>query len=204
MCHLIVQQTRGSRAFPVRWRSHPWLAHPFATIIWSFENQGGTVLQHCSTAALQQSAAGLAVVARGAVFAQSGTAAKREPSGETPESPDISPVRDVSTISRPGGNHDRRCGGEVHLHLRGELPGGLDELLDDDVVFYSPIVFTPQRGKAITARYLEAAAQTSQVTRRATAQRTRRAASGASATPRPWRAATSPCSSSRPPSRAST
>ena len=41
-----------------------------------------------------------------------------------------------------------------HLHLRGELPGGLDELLDDDVVFYSPIVFTPQRGKAITARYL--------------------------------------------------
>ena len=47
-----------------------------------------------------------------------------------------------------------------HLHLRGELPGGLDELLDDDVVFYSPIVFTPQRGKAITARYLAAAAQT--------------------------------------------
>lgn len=45
-------------------------------------------------------------------------------------------------------------------HLRGELPGGLDGLLDDDVVFYSPIVFTPQRGKAVTARYLEAAAQT--------------------------------------------
>ena len=37
-----------------------------------------------------------------------------------------------------------------HAHLRGELPGGLDELLDDDVVFYSPIVYTPQRGKAIT------------------------------------------------------
>jgi len=52
---------------------------------------GFAALQHCSTAALQQSAAGLAVVARGAVFAQSGTAAKREPSGETPESPDISP-----------------------------------------------------------------------------------------------------------------
>ena len=34
---------------------------------------------------------------------------------------------------------------------RGELPGGLDELLHDDVVFYSPIVFTPQRGKAITS-----------------------------------------------------
>ena len=45
-------------------------------------------------------------------------------------------------------------------HLRGELPGGLDTLLDDEVVFYSPIVFTPQRGRAITKRYLEAAAQT--------------------------------------------
>ena len=45
-------------------------------------------------------------------------------------------------------------------HLRGESPGGLDELLHDDVVFYSPIVFTPQRGKAITTMYLEAASQT--------------------------------------------
>jgi len=47
-----------------------------------------------------------------------------------------------------------------HRHLRGELPGGLDALLDEDVVFYSPIVYTPQRGKAITTRYLEAAAHT--------------------------------------------
>ena len=47
-----------------------------------------------------------------------------------------------------------------HLHLRGELPGGLDELLDDEVVFYSPIVFTPQRGKEITSLYLKAAGQT--------------------------------------------
>ena len=39
-------------------------------------------------------------------------------------------------------------------------PGGLDELLDDDVVFYSPIVYTPQRGKAITTLYLQAARQT--------------------------------------------
>jgi hypothetical protein len=45
-------------------------------------------------------------------------------------------------------------------HLRGELEGGLDVLLDEDVVFYSPIVFTPQRGKAVTTLYLEAAAQT--------------------------------------------
>jgi hypothetical protein len=45
-------------------------------------------------------------------------------------------------------------------HLRGELPGGLAELLDEDVVFYSPIVYTPQQGKAITTLYLEAAGQT--------------------------------------------
>ena len=47
-----------------------------------------------------------------------------------------------------------------HLHIRGQLPGGLDELLDDDVVFYSPIVYTPQAGKAITTLYLSAAGQT--------------------------------------------
>lgn len=47
-----------------------------------------------------------------------------------------------------------------HAYLRGELPGGLDELLDDEVVFYSPIVFTPQRGKQITSLYLQAAAMT--------------------------------------------
>lgn len=47
-----------------------------------------------------------------------------------------------------------------HAYVRGELAGGLDELLDDDVVFYSPIVYTPQRGKAITTMYLQAAGQT--------------------------------------------
>jgi hypothetical protein len=47
-----------------------------------------------------------------------------------------------------------------HAHTRGELANGLDQLLDDDVVFYSPIVFTPQRGKAITTLYLQAAGQT--------------------------------------------
>lgn|SRR5947209_11893401 len=44
-----------------------------------------------------------------------------------------------------------------HQHLRDELSGGLDELLDDDVVFYSPVVYTPQRGKDITKLYLQAA-----------------------------------------------
>jgi hypothetical protein len=47
-----------------------------------------------------------------------------------------------------------------HANMRGELPGGFDELLDDDVVFYSPIVYTPQVGKAITKLYLQAAGQT--------------------------------------------
>ena len=45
-------------------------------------------------------------------------------------------------------------------HLRGELPGGLDELLHDDCTFLSPIVFTPQRGKELTKAYLGAAGQT--------------------------------------------
>jgi hypothetical protein len=46
-----------------------------------------------------------------------------------------------------------------HRHLAGDLPGGLDELLDDDVVFHSPVVYTPQAGKQITRGYLEAAAE---------------------------------------------
>ena len=32
-----------------------------------------------------------------------------------------------------------------------------NELLDDDVVFHSPVVFTPQKGKKITMMYLMAA-----------------------------------------------
>jgi hypothetical protein len=46
-----------------------------------------------------------------------------------------------------------------HRHLAGELPGGLDGLLADDVVFYSPVVYPPQQGKAVTTLYLEAAKQ---------------------------------------------
>jgi hypothetical protein len=36
-------------------------------------------------------------------------------------------------------------------------PSGLQALLADDVVFHSPIVHTPQRGKEVATRYLEAA-----------------------------------------------
>ncbi len=46
-----------------------------------------------------------------------------------------------------------------HRYMDGELPGGLDELLADDVVFYSPVVFTPQRGKEVTTAYLAAASR---------------------------------------------
>jgi hypothetical protein len=36
---------------------------------------------------------------------------------------------------------------------------GLDDLLADDAIFYSPVVHTPQVGKAITKKYLAAAFQ---------------------------------------------
>ena len=36
----------------------------------------------------------------------------------------------------------------------------LDKILHEDVVFYSPVVFSPQRGKAMTMAYLGAAGQT--------------------------------------------
>ena len=47
---------------------------------------------------------------------------------------------------------------EAYLH--GDLPGGLDELLHEDCVFLSPIVFTPQVGREVTKMYLAAAGMT--------------------------------------------
>lgn len=49
------------------------------------------------------------------------------------------------------------CVENWHALLRGQYPGGLDVLLADDVVFYSPVVFTPGRGKDVTKLYLQAA-----------------------------------------------
>jgi hypothetical protein len=46
-----------------------------------------------------------------------------------------------------------------HQIVRSRDPRGLDNLLADDVVFYSPVVHTPQVGKAITKKYLAAASQ---------------------------------------------
>ena len=44
-----------------------------------------------------------------------------------------------------------------HRVVRTRDASGLGELLADEVVFYSPVVHTPQVGKAITAMYLTAA-----------------------------------------------
>ena len=44
-----------------------------------------------------------------------------------------------------------------HQVVADRSPRGLTTLLADDVVFYSPIVHTPQVGKPITTQYLAAA-----------------------------------------------
>ena len=44
-----------------------------------------------------------------------------------------------------------------HRIVESRDPRGLGALLDDDVVFHSPVVHTPQRGKALATMYLSAA-----------------------------------------------
>ena len=44
-----------------------------------------------------------------------------------------------------------------HELVRSRNTNGLNSLLADDVVFHSPVVHTPQMGKAITVQYLSAA-----------------------------------------------
>jgi hypothetical protein len=46
-----------------------------------------------------------------------------------------------------------------HRLVREQDAGGLDTLLDDDAVFFSPVVHAPQRGKRLAAAYLSAAFQ---------------------------------------------
>ena len=46
-----------------------------------------------------------------------------------------------------------------HAYMRAPTPEGLSTLLAEDVVFRSPAVHTPQAGKAVTTRYLTAAAE---------------------------------------------
>lgn len=52
------------------------------------------------------------------------------------------------------------CMENWELHLKGQLEGGLDSILHPDVVFLSPIVFSPQKGIDITKLYLGAAGGT--------------------------------------------
>lgn len=46
-----------------------------------------------------------------------------------------------------------------HDLVKARDPSGLDKLLAEDVVFISPVVHTPQRGKALAKGYLSAALQ---------------------------------------------
>ena len=46
-----------------------------------------------------------------------------------------------------------------HQLVQASDPSGLEDLLADDAVFLSPIVHTPQRGKALAKGYLSAAFQ---------------------------------------------
>ena len=46
-----------------------------------------------------------------------------------------------------------------HQFVQSRDPGMLEKLLADEVVFHSPVVHTPQRGKAITLLYLRGAMQ---------------------------------------------
>lgn len=46
-----------------------------------------------------------------------------------------------------------------HEIVRARDISGLDKLLAEDVVFHSPVVHTPQRGKAICTKYLYGALQ---------------------------------------------
>lgn len=46
-----------------------------------------------------------------------------------------------------------------HELVKANNPSGLDDLLAEDVVFLSPVVHTPQRGKVLATAYLGAAFQ---------------------------------------------
>ena len=53
-----------------------------------------------------------------------------------------------------------KCIAEWHEYIFGKKQGALENLIADDCVFISPIVFTPQLGKEITIAYLRAAGGT--------------------------------------------
>lgn len=53
--------------------------------------------------------------------------------------------------------HDEHPVQRWHALARARDASGLDSLLADDAVFHSPVVRTPQRGRAVTRQYLAAA-----------------------------------------------
>ena len=81
-----------------------------------------------------------------------------------------------------------RCLDQWHQFLRSGDAGVLDELLHDDCVFTSPVVFRPQEGKEITKLYLTAAGSTlgGQPSGGATATKTASSAGGASRPGEEW------------------
>jgi hypothetical protein len=66
----------------------------------------------------------------------------------------------VSPVLRKEVSRDRASVGRLEEFLRSHDPDVLLALLAEDVTFYSPIVFTPQRGREVTAMYLMAASAT--------------------------------------------
>jgi hypothetical protein len=74
-----------------------------------------------------------------------------------------------SCTRRLDGNNLRRSRLEVNMHehpiaiwhrlVRTHDAAGLNDLLAEEAVFHSPVVHTPQRGRAVTALYLGAAFQ---------------------------------------------
>lgn len=53
-----------------------------------------------------------------------------------------------------------QCIATWHDYILGKGPDVLDSLIADDCVFFSPIVYSPQKGKDLTIMYLRAAGGT--------------------------------------------
>ena len=69
------------------------------------------------------------------------------------------PVRiNVGLTKKVGQENFGSLGSSCHVEF--ELDGGYDAILHPDVEFWSPIVFTPQKGRVITKMYLTAAGGT--------------------------------------------
>jgi len=61
------------------------------------------------------------------------------------------------TLTEPSPIHQTMASWLAHLAGGGSAP--LEDLLHPDVVFWSPVIFAPQRGRDLTLMYLTAASQ---------------------------------------------